>query len=83
MNRNISVKPLYYGAYSSFAPCVDSTFSNLTKAESEMVRSTYGEETGVQYAERYVVKYILCARASVNANKLYMCSLIDQIVFAV
>lgn len=45
------VKPLYYGSYSSFCPSYDSTFANLTKEESEMVYTTYGNETAVQYAE--------------------------------
>ncbi|XP_076040452.1 bromodomain containing 7/9 isoform X9 [Oratosquilla oratoria] len=51
--RNMAkpVKPLYYGAFSSFCPSYDSTFANMTKEESEMVYSTYGNETAVQYAE--------------------------------
>ena len=51
--RNMArpVKPLYYGAYSSFCPSYDSTFANLTKEESEMVYGTYGTDTAVQYAE--------------------------------
>lgn len=50
---SLAVKPLYYGSYSSFCPSYDSTFANLTKEESEMVYATYGNETAVQYAERY------------------------------
>lgn len=51
--RNMSkpVKPLYYGAFGSYAPSYDSTFSNLTKEESDLVYQTYGDETAVQYAE--------------------------------
>lgn len=51
--RNIvkPVKPLYYGPFGSYAPSYDSTFANLTKEESDLVLSAYGEETGVQYAE--------------------------------
>ncbi|CAL4073770.1 unnamed protein product, partial [Meganyctiphanes norvegica] len=51
--RNMAkpVKPLYYGAFSSFCPTYDSTFANLSKEESEMVYATYGNETHVQYAE--------------------------------
>ncbi|XP_065332876.1 bromodomain-containing protein 7 isoform X2 [Cloeon dipterum] len=51
--RNFSklVKPLYYGAFGSYAPSYDSTFANLTKEESDLVYQTYGDETGVQYAE--------------------------------
>lgn len=46
-----TVKPLSYGAFSSFAPVFDSRFSNLSKEESEMVLNTYGDETGADYAE--------------------------------
>lgn len=51
--RNIvkPVKPLYYGPFGSYAPSYDSTFANLTKEESDIVLSTYGEDTGVPYAE--------------------------------
>lgn len=51
--RNMSkpVKPLYYGAFGSYAPSYDSTFSNLTKEETDLVYQTYGDETAVQYAE--------------------------------
>lgn len=51
--RNLvkTVKPLYYGPFGSYAPSYDSTFANLTKEESDIVLSTYGEETGVPYAE--------------------------------
>ncbi|XP_014218424.1 bromodomain-containing protein 7 [Copidosoma floridanum] len=51
--RNMSkpVKPLYYGAFGSYAPSYDSTFANLTKEESDLVYQTYGDETAVQYAE--------------------------------
>nr|SVE74119.1 EOG090X04G3 [Daphnia barbata] len=50
-NQVKSVKPLYYGPFGSYAPSYDSTFSNLTKEESDLVLTTYGEETGVPYAE--------------------------------
>ncbi|XP_047000095.1 bromodomain-containing protein 7 isoform X1 [Schistocerca americana] len=51
--RNIAkgVKPLYYGAFGSYAPSYDSTFANLTKEETELIYQTYGDETAVQYAE--------------------------------
>ena len=51
--RNVakSVAPLYYGAFSSHGPAYDSTFANLTKEETDLVYSTYGDEVGVQYAE--------------------------------
>merc|ERR1719384_819005 len=50
-NTAKAIYPLYYGAYSSHGPTHDSTFANLTKAETEMVYSTYGDDIGVSYAE--------------------------------
>lgn len=51
--RNIvkTNKPLYYGAFGSYAPSYDSTFANLSKEESELVLQTYGDENAVTYAE--------------------------------
>lgn len=49
---SIAVKPLYYGAFGSYAPSHDSTFANLSKDESDLVYQTYGDESSVQYAER-------------------------------
>lgn len=51
--RNIAkpVKPLYYGAFGSYAPSYDSAFANLTKEESDLVYQTYGSEAAVQYSE--------------------------------
>lgn len=51
--RNIAkpVKPLYYGAFGSYAPSYDSAFANLSKEESELVYQTYGSDAAVQYAE--------------------------------
>ena len=46
-----AVHPLYYGSYSSHGPTHDSTFANLTKSETELIYSTYGDEVGVSYAE--------------------------------
>ena len=50
-NSAKAVHPLYYGAFSSHGPTHDSTFANLTKAETELVYSTYGDDVGVSYAE--------------------------------
>lgn len=54
--RNVvkPVKPLYYGAFGSYAPSYDSAFSNLSKEESDLIYQTYGSETAVQYAESIV-----------------------------
>ncbi|XP_067144180.1 bromodomain-containing protein 7 isoform X1 [Centruroides vittatus] len=51
--KNI-VKPvnyLNYGSFTSYSPQYDSMFANLTKEESDLVLSAYGDDTGVQYAE--------------------------------
>lgn len=50
-NTAKAVHPLYYGAFSSHGPTHDSTFANLTKTETELVYSTYGDDVGVSYAE--------------------------------
>ncbi|UYV80380.1 BRD7 [Cordylochernes scorpioides] len=47
------VSYLSYGPFSSYAPYYDSMFSNLTKEESDLILSTYGDDVGVQYADRY------------------------------
>lgn len=51
--KNIArpINYLNYGTYSTYAPHYDSTFANLSKEESDLVYSTYGDELGVQYAE--------------------------------
>ncbi|KAL3245709.1 hypothetical protein MRX96_058237 [Rhipicephalus microplus] len=51
--RNIArpINYLNYGTYSTYAPHYDSSFANLSKEESDLVYSTYGDEVGVQYAE--------------------------------
>ena len=46
---------LTYGPFSSYGPMYDSSAANLTKEESDLLLSTYGDETGAQYAKRYLV----------------------------
>ena len=43
---------LEYGPFSSHAPIYDSSYSNLSKDDSDLLMSTYGDETGYQYALR-------------------------------
>lgn len=50
-NQVKPVKPLYYGAFSSFAPIFDSRFANISKEESELIAHTYGDDTGTDYAK--------------------------------
>lgn len=64
------VKPLNYGAFSSFAPIFDSRFSNLNKDETELVLNTYGDDTGSKYAESIMEFSKDSPYASVLANGL-------------
>ncbi|XP_029637603.1 bromodomain-containing protein 7 isoform X2 [Octopus sinensis] len=50
-NKISPVSYLNYGPFSSYAPSFDSSFANITKEESDMLMTTYGDETGVQYAK--------------------------------
>lgn len=70
--RNVAkiVKPLNYGAFSSFAPVYDSRYSNLSKEESELVMSTYGDENAVQYADSLLEFTQNSSYASGLANSL-------------
>ncbi|XP_059618012.1 bromodomain-containing protein 7 [Phlebotomus argentipes] len=70
--RNLAkaVKPLNYGAFSSFAPVFDSRFANLSKEESQLVLSTYGDDTGTQYAESILEFTKSSSYASSLANGL-------------
>ena len=47
------VSYLMYGPFGSFAPTYDTSFANLTKHDSSLLLSTYGNEVGVNYANRY------------------------------
>ncbi|XP_003747742.1 bromodomain-containing protein 7 [Galendromus occidentalis] len=50
--KPINYLPLESGPpFSTYAPHYDSTFSNLTKVESDLIYTVYGDEIGVQYAE--------------------------------
>lgn len=49
-NKANPVNYLSYGPYSSFAPSYDSSFSNITKEDTDLLLATYGDETGLQYA---------------------------------
>ncbi|KAH1181332.1 hypothetical protein KIL84_005058 [Mauremys mutica] len=42
---NAGVVYLNYGPYSSYAPAYDSTFANISKDDSDLIYSTYGEDS--------------------------------------
>lgn len=43
-----------YGPFTSHAPTYDSSFSNISKDESDLVYSFYGEESSLQGSDRSV-----------------------------
>ncbi|XP_055955506.1 bromodomain-containing protein 7 isoform X2 [Patella vulgata] len=49
-NKVTPINYLNYGPFSSYAPTYDSSFSTLSKSESDLLLATYGDETGAQYA---------------------------------
>lgn len=50
-NKVSQINYLNYGPFSSHAPLYDSSFSNVSKDESDLLLSTYGDESGAQYAQ--------------------------------
>uniref|UniRef100_A0A8C2TWA4 Bromodomain containing 7 n=1 Tax=Coturnix japonica TaxID=93934 RepID=A0A8C2TWA4_COTJA len=44
-NKVTPVTYLNYGPYSSYAPTYDSTFANISKEDSDLIYSTYGEDS--------------------------------------
>ena len=53
---SLSVSYLMYGPYGSFAPTYDSSRATITKEQSDLLYSTYGDDTGIHYAKRLVRK---------------------------
>jgi len=62
---------LNYGSFSSYAPVYDSSFANLTKEESDLLYSAYGDETGYQYAESII---------NFSKNNDYMTVMVDNLL---
>ena len=48
------VNYLKYGPFSSFSPSYDSSMATITKEDSDLLHSTYGDSTSAYYAQRYV-----------------------------
>lgn len=46
-NKVTPVLYLNYGPYSSYAPHYDSTFANISKDDSDLIYSTYGEDSDI------------------------------------
>ncbi|XP_026872032.1 bromodomain-containing protein 7 isoform X1 [Electrophorus electricus] len=47
-NRVTPVMYMNYGPFSSFAPAYDSSFANISKEDSDLIYSFYGDETSLQ-----------------------------------
>lgn len=62
------VSPLDYGPFSSFAPRYDSTWATLTKDDSKLLLSTYGDQTAAQYAQRHGTNFYLGMRCKFNSS---------------
>ncbi|XP_022109958.1 bromodomain-containing protein 7-like isoform X2 [Acanthaster planci] len=50
-NKAVPVTYMTHGPFSSYGPQYDSSFANISKEDSDLLYSTYGDETGVQYAQ--------------------------------
>ncbi|XP_070575836.1 bromodomain-containing protein 7-like [Ptychodera flava] len=50
-NKVNPVSYLMYGPFGSHAPTYDSTFATISKEDSDLLFSTYKDETGIQYAK--------------------------------
>ena len=60
MHLMIIVAYLMYGPYGAFAPYFDSSFATLTRMDSSLLYSVYGDDMGVTYAHRFVAWLLLC-----------------------
>ncbi|KAK2853539.1 hypothetical protein Q5P01_006200 [Channa striata] len=50
-NRMTPVSYVNYGPFSSYAPTYDSSFANISKEDSDLIYSFYGEESSLQGSE--------------------------------
>lgn len=49
-----TVSYINYGPFTSYAPTYDSSFANIGKEDSDLILSSYGEESSLQGSDRYV-----------------------------
>lgn len=48
-----TVSYINYGPYTSYAPTYDSSFGNVSKEESDLIYSAFGDKSSVQGSDRY------------------------------
>lgn len=51
-----TVSYLNYGPFTSYAPTFDSSFANVSKENSDLIYSFYGEESSLQGSDRYALQ---------------------------
>lgn len=49
-----TVSYINYGPYTSYAPTYDSSFGNISKEESDLIYSAFGDKSSLQGSDRYV-----------------------------
>ncbi|CAI5646096.1 unnamed protein product [Oreochromis niloticus] len=52
-NRITPVSYMNYGPFTSYAPTYDSSFANISKEDSDLIYSFYGDESSLQGSDRY------------------------------
>lgn len=50
----VAVSYMSYGPFTSYAPTYDSSFANISKDDSDLICSFYGEESSLQGSDKYV-----------------------------
>lgn len=48
-----TVSYINYGPYASYAPTYDSSFGNVSKEESDLIYSAFGDKSSLQGSDRY------------------------------
>uniref|UniRef100_W5LHU2 Bromodomain containing 7 n=1 Tax=Astyanax mexicanus TaxID=7994 RepID=W5LHU2_ASTMX len=67
-NRVTPVTYMNYGPFSSYAPTYDSSFANISKEESDLIYSFYGEESSLQGSESTIADFL--AKSEEHMNRL-------------
>uniref|UniRef100_A0A3B4D2L2 Bromo domain-containing protein n=1 Tax=Pygocentrus nattereri TaxID=42514 RepID=A0A3B4D2L2_PYGNA len=57
-NRVTPVTYMNYGPFSSYAPTYDSSFANISKDDSDLIYSFYGEECSLQGSESTIADFL-------------------------
>ncbi|KAM4602737.1 bromodomain-containing protein 7 [Polymixia lowei] len=57
-NRITPVSYMNYGPFTSYAPTYDSSFANISKEDSDLIYSLYGEESSLQGSESSVSEFL-------------------------